>query len=83
MSHILTEAPYLDRSARELLAERGRLSDHLDSLITAAGGAAPESLVTPVLREQVRQWVLLVRGHEARENRLIQQAWNQDIGTDD
>jgi hypothetical protein len=83
MSHFLAEAPYLDRAARDLLAEHGRLSDYLDSLITSAGGAAPESLVTPDLRVQVRQWVLLVRGHEARENRLIQQACNQDIGTDD
>jgi hypothetical protein len=83
MSRILADAPYLYRAAQELLAEHGRLSDSLDSLITSAAGVPPESLVTPALREQVSQWVLLVRGHEARENRLIQQACNQDIGTDD
>jgi hypothetical protein len=83
MSHILADAPYLDRTARELLAEHGRLSDYLDSLITSAAAVPPESLVTPDLREKVKQWVLLVRGHEARENRLVQQACNQDIGTDD
>jgi hypothetical protein len=82
MSHILADAPHLDRTARELLAEHGRMSGYLDSLITSAAGVPPESLVRPDLREQVRQWVLLVRGHEARENRLIQQACNQDIGTD-
>jgi hypothetical protein len=83
MSHILADAPYLDRSARDLLAEHGRLSNYLDSLITAVAGVPPESLVTPDLKEKVKQWVLLVRGHEARENRLIQQACNQDIGADD
>jgi hypothetical protein len=83
MSHILADAPYLDRTARELLAEHSRLGDRLDSLITSAAGVPTGSPVAPDLREQVRQWVLLVRGHEARENRLIQQACNQDIGTED
>jgi hypothetical protein len=83
MSHILADAPYLGRAAQELLAEHGRLSDCLDSLIAAVAGVQPESLVTHTVRDQVREWVLLVRGHEARENRLMQQACNQDIGTDD
>jgi hypothetical protein len=83
MSHVLADAPHLDRAARELLAEHGRLGDGLDSLITSAAGVPPESPVAPDLRERVRQWVLLVRGHETRENRLIQQACNQDIGTED
>jgi hypothetical protein len=84
MSYILAEdAPHLYRAAQELLAEHGRLRDDLDKLITSAAGVPPESLVTAELREQVSQWVLLVRGHEGRENRLIHQACNQDIGTDD
>jgi hypothetical protein len=83
MSRILADAPYLHRAAQELLAEHTRLSNYLASLITAAAGVPPESHVTPALRERVSQWVLLVRGHEARENRLIQQACNQDIGADD
>jgi hypothetical protein len=83
MSRILADAPYLHRAAQEVLAEHGRLSASLDALIAAAAGAPPESLVVPALHEQVRQWVLLVRGHEARENRLIQQACNQDVGAED
>ena len=83
MSRILADAPYLHRAAQELLAEHGRLSDYLASLIAFAAAFPPESLVTPALREQAHQWLLLVRGHEARENRLIQQACNLDIGTDD
>jgi hypothetical protein len=83
MSRILADAPYLYRAAQELLAEHRRLSDFLDVLITSAAEVSPESLVPPTLRDQVSQWVLLVRGHEARESRMIQQACNQDIGTDD
>jgi hypothetical protein len=83
MSGILADAPYLHRAAQELLAEHAGLSDSLAALITAAAGIPPESLVTPALRERVSQWVLLVRGHEARETRLVQQACNQDIGADD
>jgi hypothetical protein len=83
MSRILADAPHLHRAAQELLAEHGRLSDSLSSLIAAAAAIEPESGVTAALRAQVSQWVLLVRGHEARENRLIQQACNQDVGTDD
>jgi hypothetical protein len=83
MSRILADAPYLHRAAQEVLAEHGRLSASLNALIAAAAGAPPESLVVPALQEQVRQWVLLVHGHEARENRLIQLACNQDVGTED
>jgi hypothetical protein len=83
MSQILASAPYLDRAAGELLAGHGRLSDQLEALIKAAAAVPPESLLTPELREQVRQWVLRVREHEAGETRLIQQACNQDIGPED
>jgi hypothetical protein len=83
MSQILASAPYLDRAAGELLAGHGRLSDQLEALIKAAAAVPPESLLTPELREQVKQWVLRVREHEAGETRLIQQACNQDIGPED
>jgi hypothetical protein len=83
MSQVLADAPHLYRAARELLAEHGRMAHDLDSLIAAAASVPPGSPVTPAMREQVRQWVRMVRAHEARENQLIQQACNQDIGTDD
>jgi hypothetical protein len=84
MSYFVAEdAPDLYRAAQELLAEHGRLRTGLDALITSAGTVPAESVVPPALREQVRQWVQQVRGHEARENRLIYQACNQDIGTAD
>jgi hypothetical protein len=83
MSRTLADAPHLHRAAQELLAEHGRLSDSLSSLIAGAAAIEPESGITPVLLAQVSQWVMLVRGHEARENRLIQQACNQDVGADD
>jgi hypothetical protein len=84
MSYIMAEdAPYLYRAAQELLLEHGRLSDGLESLIASAAGVAPESSVPTTLQEQVRHWVRLVRDHEARENRLIHQACNQEIGADD
>src|SRR6516165_10713727 len=63
MSYFVAEdAPYLYRAAQELLAEHARLSDALDSLMSAAAGAQPESAVTPELRKQVSQWVQQVRG---------------------
>jgi hypothetical protein len=84
MSYILAEdAPHLYRAAQELLAEHGRLRDDLEKLIASAAGVPPESLVTAAVRERVNHWVQLVRGHEGRENRLINQACNQDIGADD
>jgi len=81
MSQALTDAPHLYNAAQELLAEHGRMAADLNALITFA--AAAEGAVTPTLQVQVRQWVLLVRRHEARENSLIQKACNQDIGADD
>jgi hypothetical protein len=83
MSQVLADAPHLYHAAQQLLAEHGRMSDSLDSLIATAAALPPETPVPPSLQEQVRQWVLLVYGHEARENQLVHQACNQDIGADD
>lgn len=82
MSQILDDAPHLHHAAQALLAEHARISTNLDSLIASVACLSPECPVTP-LRGQLRQWVLLVRDHESRENRLTQTACNQDIGADD
>jgi hypothetical protein len=82
MSQVLADAPHLSHAAHDLFEEHGRLSDNLDSLITLVGGISPETFVAPTLQGQVRELVRLVRGHEARENRLIQQACNQDLGSE-
>jgi hypothetical protein len=37
----------------------------------------------PALRQEVRAWIERVRQHEARENDLVQEAFNRDIGTED
>lgn len=83
MSQLLADAPHLTHAAQALLAEHVRISADLESLITATASFQVDSLVTPPLRVQLRQWVLRVRDHEARENRLTQKACNEDIGADD
>lgn len=83
MSQILDDAPHLHHAAQALLAEHGRIAGDLEALITSIACLRPEDHVTASLQAQLRQWVQLVRDHETRENRLTQQACNQDIGADD
>jgi hypothetical protein len=72
--------PRLERAVRQLAEEHARLARALDDLITEAGAAAT---LSDALRDQVRGWVGQVRQHEDRENALVQEAFNLDIGAED
>jgi hypothetical protein len=83
MNHVLAQAPQLHRRTEELLAEHHHLGRTIEELIGTAALASPGSPLPSAECERVRQWVKLVRGHEARENQLVMEACCGDIGEED
>jgi hypothetical protein len=80
MDAVRKREPRLERAIQLLAAEHRQLARSLDALIGAVGSAA--GLGNP-LREEVREWIDDVRQHEIRENDLVQDAFNQEVGAED
>jgi hemerythrin len=72
--------PRLQRAIHHLADEHRELSRSLDALVEEA-----RTTTTPgdPFREKLREWIEHVRRHEARENELVQDALNWDIGAED
>ncbi|MBL8797490.1 MAG: hemerythrin domain-containing protein [Planctomycetia bacterium] len=83
MNHVLANAPQLHRRTEELLAEHTHIGRSVEELIGNAAAASPGAPISAEVCEQVRQWVKLVRGHEAGENKLVMEACCGDIGEED
>jgi hypothetical protein len=80
MHAVRERVPRLERTIQHLADEHGQLAQSLDDLLRES--AAATSLAEP-LRRQVRAWIERVRHHEARENDVVHEAFNRDIGTMD
>jgi hypothetical protein len=72
--------PQADRTIAKLHTEHRELTEALDDLLDETKAA---ELLEEALREKVRGWVMRVRCHESRENRLIQDAYNLEICAED
>ena len=80
MDVVRKREPRLERNIQQLADEHRRLVESLDGLVREFGTATK---LGDTLRQEVRAWVERVRQHEARENDLIQDAFNLDIGPED
>ena len=80
MEAVLKREPRLERAIQQLAEEHRSLAQSLAVLVERA--KAGTSLDDP-FREEVRGWVERVRQHEARENEVVQDAFNLDIGAED
>jgi iron-sulfur cluster repair protein YtfE (RIC family) len=80
MSIVRKREPRLERTIDQLAEEHGLLKQTLESLIKQASTATS---LSSALRQEVHQWIERVRQHEARENRLVQDAFGLDIGAED
>jgi DNA-binding transcriptional ArsR family regulator len=80
MDAVRKREPRLERVVGQLAEEHRQLARSLEVLTEQARTAT--SLEAP-LREEVRGWVERVRRHEARENDIVQDAFNLDIGPED
>ena len=80
MDAVRKREPRLERTVQQLADEHRQLAESLDGLIRESGAAAS---LGDTLRQEVRAWTERVRQHEARENDLIQDTFNLDIGAED
>jgi hypothetical protein len=76
----LRRQPRLLRIAEELFEEHRDMRQKLDSL---HGEANMASRLNFELRNMILAWIKQIRRHEIRENDLIQDAMDSDIGTQD
>jgi hypothetical protein len=75
-----TREPRLERSAAGLAEEHRQLTQRLEELVKLA---QQSSRLDENLLQEVRGWVASVRQHEIRENDLVQDAYNLDLGAED
>jgi hypothetical protein len=80
MDAVRKREPRLERTIQLLAEEHGQLRQSLDALTGKARAAVS---LSDTLREEVRTWIERARRHEIRENDLIQDAFNLDIGAED
>ncbi len=80
MNAIRKDEPRLERSIQQLEEEHRQLGRTLEALLTEVKAITGQDLA---LREKVRAWAERVRHHEARENQLVQDAFNRDLGAKD
>jgi len=80
MAQVRKQAPRLERVIEELSLEHRQLLHCLDTL---AGQVGVADNVNDKIAEGVRDWIAQVRQHENRENDVVQDAFNLDIGAED
>ena len=72
--------PRLERAVQQLADDHRRLAQSLDALVEEAR-VAPH--LDDTFRGKVLTWMEQLRRHEDRENDLVQDAFNTDIGAED
>jgi len=80
MDAIRKREPRLERPIQQLSEEHRQLARILDSLVGEASAAAT---LDHGLRAGVQVWIERVRHHEIRENKLVQDTFDLDIGAKD
>lgn len=80
LATVLEQRPELEHKAQELRSEHDFLSEELDNLID--DGLAGRSSIYE-LRRQTLEWLSLIQFHESRENLLLQDAEDLDLGAED
>ena len=80
MDVVWKREPRLERAIDDLAREHAQLRASLDKMIEQASTAAG---IDDGLRENIYAWLTHVRQHEERENDLVQDAFELDIGTTD
>ena len=80
MDAVLDREPNLARTVESLREEHRQLAQELEGLIERTMTGRP---MEDAFRDQVRSWLESVRRHEARENTLVQDAFNVDFGAQD
>jgi hypothetical protein len=76
MDAVRKREPRLERAVQQLAEEHRQLKQDIEALLSQVPGQGG-------FGEQVRTWIGQVRAHEIRENRLVQEAFDLDLGAED
>jgi hemerythrin-like domain-containing protein len=79
MDKVRKREPRLERAIQQLADEHQQLLQSLDAILAQAN-AAPA--MPDALCDEIRAWVERIRNHETRENHLVQEAFDFDIGAE-
>lgn len=79
-AHIERMQPRLCKAVQDLVEEHARLREALERLWEACCQA---NCIDSSIREPLRAFIATMRSHESREDDLIQEAYNRDIGPGD
>ena len=80
LAEALAAAPRLTRRAKRLLRQHDKISSDLDSLVSHARAAGDTRNAWEVVGAEARAFTRALRRHEMEENRLIQEAFMDDLG---
>ncbi len=68
---------------RKLLCEHSTLQAELGEIRSAVTRLPDEPRARSAFVERLRRWITTMRDHEAREDQLVQESFNQDLGGGD
>lgn len=80
MDVVKRRQPLLERTIQHLAAEHPQLLQSLDAIVRDASRA---TAIDDRLRREITDWMEGIHQHEDRENRLIEEAFDLDIGPSD
>jgi len=80
MDAVRKREPRLERIVEQLAEEHHQLAQSLNALVTQSKSSLSAD---DGFRAKVRAWIDQIRHHEARENQLVQEAFNLDLAAED
>ncbi len=80
MDAVLKRDPHRERTVADLRQEHRDMGQTLKSLVEEARAL---KVLDDAFAARVRAWIHQVRDHESRENMLVQEVFNLDIGAED
>jgi len=80
MDTLRKREPRLERTIAGLAEEHEEMMQSLDALIDSS---RKSNCQLKAIRERVREWIEHVRTHERKENELVQDAFDFDVGAAD
>ncbi|QDU10009.1 hypothetical protein [Gimesia aquarii] len=83
MEEVLEEQPNWQAQVKNLYEERCELLVKLKELQTRMQAARPLKKIAGELRHDLRDWISCYIAHQRHERRLVQDAFNNDIGAAD
>lgn len=83
MVSLVQVQPHMTKAVNELRDEHGVLLKAMTEIRLSVDGSEDMDRLEGDFLPQIKEWLDQMRSHEHRENELVLEAFNQDIGTKD